>query len=787
MYLKLSGVNILLTRALLINPVSNLVKASVLFCIGCCCVLFVRDLVAVEYLFIALFLLLCISYWYPLFRVLVLILLGFIWITLTANQALNKQLPTEFEKKQVHLTVDIVDFPKGNTSYITFTAKIVQAKHGNQLILQPNALIRLSCYRCDEVFLLGERVVIEAVLRRPRGSQSWGSFDFERHALHQGISATGYIKKVNNKIDRADSPIFLMKVRERIRNHLQESSQGETSLAILSALSIGDRSAFTTDIWRVLRVTGLTHIVAISGLHIGFIFFALRCLIRKVLNLLYPIYLTVPAVYLESFFALLGAAAYAALAGFTVPTQRALIMLMIYFITLFSPRKFGLIPVLCITIGIIMLIDPLAILATSFWLSVSAVLLIGLAQLTRKRSIVYFQCFLSLAMAPIVIGFFSEVSLISPVLNLIVVPLISLVVLPSLLLSFMMLELFPRLGHWLLSQLSQAIEFVWGLLLWLENTMPLLSINLVMNSRAYIISLLIVLTLIFWSILPNKRFVVLILILVILVKPANSALNHGEFIVTVLDVGQGLAVVIETPKGVSIFDTGSGYAQSDSAQKTIIPYLRSLNDKRLQSLIISHFDSDHAGGMNTLIQHYSFERFMAPEKAGNGFFITIPSEKCHQGIVWQESGVSFKILAPSLDFKVKRFSRNNRSCVLLIQSAWGSVLLPGDIEREMEHQLIERFDEQLDVDVLVLAHHGSITSSSPAFLQRVKPSIAISSSAYLSRHGHPHEKVVSRVKKMQAKLFNTATSGSVKIRFLESGLQATEYRAKQRRFWYASD
>ena len=282
-------------------------------------------------------------------------------------------------------------------------------------------------------------------------------------------------------------------------------------------------------------------------------------------------------------------------------------------------------------------------------------------------------------------------------------------------------------------------------------------------------------------------FVLLLMFLAIFLKPDKKTLIHGEFVLTVLDVGQGLAVTIETPNGMSVFDTGNRYGDTDSAQRVIIPYLQHQGVKHLNSVVVSHLDSDHVGGLNTLLQKYSYDQLMIAEKIDFNLGKTIHQKKCQRGTVWYESGVKFEMLAQEIGVNEKQLSRNNRSCVLLIKSPWGSVLLPGDIEREVEHQLVGRFGRHLNVDVLVLPHHGSLTSSSPMFLHMVKPNLAIASSGYLSRHGHPHSKVVFRVKKMQAKLLNTATSGSIEIRFSKTGLQTTEFRAKRRRFWYAND
>jgi len=356
------------------------------------------------------------------------------------------------------------------------------------------------------------------------------------------------------------------------------------------------------------------------------------------------------------------------------------------------------------------------------------------------------------------------------------IPVVGFIVVPSL----FVLLIFDRFGlnmssSWsALDELLQWIyAFVTKLTVW-QNSLSL-DVLRIDHWHVFLVSLLFSFLILSWALLPMKRLIVLLPTLLILAMPKINQLEQGEFLLTTLDVGQGLAVIIETASSVSIFDTGIGFSQSDSAEQVVIPYLRSRGIKQIDQIIVSHGDNDHIGGLNTLLNEFSKVKVLTTSQ------LSLKSRSfnaCYDKKIVQDN-VSFTF-SPEVS-KVG----NNSSCVVHISSQFGSALLPGDIERKSEHRLLINFHEYLSSDVLVLPHHGSKTSSTPAFIHQVRPAIGIVSASYFSPHNHPHKSVVRRMRKYDVKLFSTATSGSIQVTFKKGGIHTREYRANNPRFWYS--
>ena len=875
---RLTSLNWFLSR----NSLPNAATASIYFCLGCC---LGSQSAVVSQTLVFLALLFCLalavlSRYFSLLLAPLVVTLGYAWFSAVALSVLQAQLPLVYEKNNFQLVVKVADFPRENTQRSTFLAEVVSVENLSQPQAEPwgavGRIIRLNCYHCEQSFNLGEYWQLHASLRSMRSLQSWHAVDFERHALLSRVVARGTITESSLKRRQVDDVIspslnfiasnWLEQSRIQFRQRIISAVSSETAQALMLALAIGDRSQFDHALWQVLTITGLSHLVAISGLHIGLVFFFSRFVIRRLTNVFHPIYLWVPAIYLELVLSLSLATLYAALAGFALSTQRALFMLVIYCCLQCSLKTSSLWSALLLALGGLLLLDPLSVLAGSFWLSVGAVAIIAIGLRLHDLSLSRLQLYLSLGMMPCVLYWIGHVSLLSPFVNLVAVPFVAWFILPCLLL-LMLLVVFSVLLSTLLSPLSShsfsitlvmddfvalglvylghLIDASWQFLLqvvgWSQGVM-------VMNVSAASLTwlqqtslILLVAYVICWRIIPNQRLCGIALCLMAWASWSQCAnqtschakinLAQGEFNVVVFDVGQGLAIAIETPIGVTIYDTGNRYlgaessAIRDSVQQVVLPYLQHRGVDTLERVIISHHDQDHIGGWPSLSASMNVKQLLSsdwiddvdpvvkpvgspaglPIEQAQSLFVKPAQTLCQRGLVWHEQGVSFKLLSPTLSpaigqheapqtskpFKQRNsLSSNNRSCVLHVSSHWGSVLIPGDIERVAEHALLmqaiqENNQAELAADVLILPHHGSQTSTSPVFLQAVKPSIAIASAGYLSRHGHPHRQVLSRLRRQGVKIFNTAYSGSLKMRFSKQGLETIEYRAKHRRFWYA--
>ncbi|MCW8827380.1 MAG: DNA internalization-related competence protein ComEC/Rec2, partial [Gammaproteobacteria bacterium] len=479
--------------------------------------------------------------------------------------------------------------------------------------------------------------------------------------------------------------------------------------------------------------------------------------------------------------AILAAFAYAALAGFSIPTQRALLMLMIAFGAIVLQRPVRPLQLLSFALLMVLLLDPFASLSVGFWLSFAAVALIFAElnggegnRLTRYGKL---QWLLFLGLAPLLILFFGRVSLIAPVANLVAVPWVSLWVVPLTLLGVVALPISQALAGMLLTLASYGMSGLTELLSWLDSLVA--PLNLIPASDWLLVPAAIGLAITLFYRHRLRGVGLLGLLPLLLISP--PALKEGEARLTLLDVGQGLSVVVETRDHTLLFDTGASYLSGfNFGEAVVAPYLRHRGIERVDSLIISHGDNDHIGGARSL-----------REKIDIGRIITsVPTmvhwadpEICSAGDSWHWNGVNFEMLHPqSLALP---FSENDLSCVLKISSHDQSVLLTGDIEAVAERLLIEQYGERLSATILIAPHHGSKTSSTQPFIDMVSPEWVLFPVGYRNRYHFPHPSVVERYRKSGANLLNSFSEGAISFKLCEKcPLKPQRYRQQERRYWH---
>ncbi len=782
------------------NTVPNAAVAGSGLLLGCTMPVFFQSLLPVPYIVMMLLLIVLLAIRYRVLAYVFVVVLGCAWFTLIAQSAMRERLPASMQKQKVSLQVEVSDFAKYSARKTVFAATVVKVNQ-DSLLSEPQwkrlqgQKLRLNCFYCQQTFLLGEVWEFTVTLKRPHGSASWGAFDYEKYALAERIVATGSIKTSETIHRVSPARKRLARYRQNLQTMLldmlsednirsEPENVATQSRAMLLALAIGDRSLFNAETWHLLRATGLSHLVAISGLHIGLVFLLLRWFVRRLCNVISPVYCLFPALYLEVSLGFAGACCYAALAGFSLTTQRALLMLFVYCVLQFTARTTNLLSMLLLAVAALLLWDPLSTLSVSFWLSVIAVTIIAIISAGKTQQSAWkMQFFLCLAMMPFVVLLMQEVSFVAPLANFIAVPIIAFIVLPGLFMVFALLGLGQStLADWLLNVMAEVLQHCWDFLEWLESVVPLSTSYAVVGLASVLCLFGILCIVMVRNALPAKAITVFVLLVLLLFDEREDFSQH-EFMVTVLDVGQALAIAIETSQGVTVFDTGQAFNDGDSASSVIEPYLRSRGVQNLNRVIVSHHDQDHIGGLKSLLRSKPVDVLMS-SRVDNIKFSGV-KKPCRAGQRWKEAGVDFLMLGPEKSGFFSKLPLNNDSCVLRVSSQWGSVLLTGDIERSAEHKLVKKHSKELSVNVLIAGHHGSKTSSTPMFLAAVKPEVAVISAAYLSRHGHPHPEVVNRLTRTSQKVLNTATSGSVQIRFQQSGLQTLEFRAKHRRFWYA--
>jgi competence protein ComEC len=520
---------------------------------------------------------------------------------------------------------------------------------------------------------------------------------------------------------------------------------------------------------------------------------------------------------------------YALIAGLSVSTQRAIIMLFVLSIMMLIRRNHRPVDALGFALLLVLLIDPLAVLSVGFWFSFSAVAVIFISldssdmdssnratvqqQKLLKASVwtkvistlkqwIRLQLIISLFLLPLSLFMFQQVSLISPVANFLLIPYVSFLVVPVVLLALVCNLLFPAIAELLFLLSAALLDFIWPVLFYLSALPNALLIQgdvgvfkLLMATGAMLLVFFakkiasLMAERIFNKQCFNWVYGSLLLTAVLMFMPVfiitRSPLKTGEYQLTVLDVGQGSAAVLQTQNRVLVFDAGAKFSDSfDAGSSVVIPYLRSLGIRSLDHLIISHGDTDHIGGAQAILDEYpatdvigqDIENLRAKNKYG-----------CFEGFKWQWDGVEFEFLSPAMG-DISSFSggkRNNHSCVLHVASKSGAVLFTGDIEKRVERQLLNKYGKQLAADILIVPHHGSKTSSSSAFINTIDPKISLFSLGYKNRYKFPNNEVIKRYELLSSDLIQTDKNGAITIKLTEKdGIVVTKYREKAGKYWH---
>jgi competence protein ComEC len=717
------------------------------------------------------------------FRLVLLFLIGFCWALFRAGLELEHSLDLNIENNDVIIRGVISSVPEIYDDHIRFLIDTKEITSLKGKSFHSPGIIRLSWYRNKNTIEPGEIWQLRVKLKRPYGFMNPGGFDYEAWMFRQGIKATGYVKfdTHNQKTDMTHA-YFIQKLRYKLAHQLKQSMD-KPLLGLVLALSLGDRNQLEAEQWKVFTKTGTNHLIAISGLHLGLIAGFIYFLASFIWSQFYFLTQRIPAPLFASLMAFAGAFLYALLSGFALPAQRALIMIAVFLMALFSARQILIIYVICIAVILVLVWDPFAIIAADFYLSFMAVIFI--LYISRFRINKYhnltrwirLQCLLNIALCPILIFWFKQVPLYSVLANVIAIPVIGFLVVPLTLIALILLFPLPEIAQFLYRLIDKINEQHWAYLEFLSQqnnaVVPVAAANLF----SLILAIVGVSILLMPKGLPVRWLG--ILYIMPLLFPLNQKLKQDEFDFVLLDAGQGLATVIQTREHTLIYDTGARFSERFNIGDAVLkPYLRYRGNKQISILLISHGDNDHTGGAATIIENFKTSKILSsvPEK-----FIGQKTESCHMSLKWNWDGVDFEILHPQ---KETLFTGNNASCVLKVSSKLGSVLLTGDIEKKAEKSLIERYSNKLDVDILLVPHHGSRTSSTKEFISAVSPEYAFISAGYRNRFGLPKQDIITRYEVLGVKTFVSYKTGALSAKFRDNGLQIDEFRTKNRRFWH---
>jgi competence protein ComEC len=619
-------------------------------------------------------------------------------------------------------------------------------------------------------------------LKAARGYASPGAWDYERWLYEQGIRYTGYVIDDEPASRVASARCCVIdRWRQAISLEIDRLDLSDFSRGVLRALVVADRSGLDARANALFQATGTSHLMAVSGLHIGLVSGGVMLMFGWIWRRLPTLCSRVPARIAAASAGVVAAAGYAALAGLGLPTQRALVMLVVFAGAVVFRRQSAAAHALALAAVAVLFWHPPSILDAGFWLSFGAVAtILATLQWTVRRppwfAAILVQLALTLALWPVLLGSGLPASAISPLVNLLVVPLFGILIVPWSLIGSLIAMLLPVLAAPLLWPLGQLLDWV--------------SMGLALGER--------------WAVFlpglhPGALWLLVAAVCLILAPPGfplrwagvpllalpwmprPPVVAPGEFQLHLLDVGQGLSAVVETHRHVLVYDTGPVFSGGFStADAVVLPFLAQRGHRHVDHLMISHGDNDHGGGLGVMRKRIPIVRVSSGEPERTG----LADRPCAVGQHWRWDGVDFSVLNPDPAAPAKG---NNASCVLRVENKAGVLLLTGDIEAAVERRLVSSSAALLDAAVVVAPHHGSRSSSTAEFIDAVSAEHVLFAAGWANRYGFPAPEVVARWTEDGASTHETTGAGTLRFRFSGDGeVRGPDgYRIRAQRFWSA--
>ncbi len=699
---------------------------------------------------------------------LVTLALGFSWANWHAHLRMADRLDPALEQQAIEINGLITDLPQ-------------TTRFGTRFLFIPDPApqqrlpgkIQLQWYGLPDRVKAGERWHFLVKLKQVHGQSNPGSFDLESWFLQQGIGATGTVKSGERLTGQG---AWLHQIRARLRTHILQALPDAPYRGVMIALTVGDQGSIPQEQWQRFAATGITHLISISGLHITLLA-AIAAAISS------WIWRRIP--YLAARFAAQRAAliagvitafGYCLLAGMAVPTQRTLFMLTIAAACLWRAQPSANSAIWATALFVTVMIDPFAVLSIGFWLSyltVGALLWAGSNQLGEGKKWqmwISTQAAATLASAPILLVVFGQLPLVSPLANAFAIPIVSIFITPLALAGLLDPSGYLLYGA---ERLFAATDY---LLQWC-STLPTIAFNMP-SSLTLLPAAFGVLLLLLPRGMP-ARHLGLICCLPLFI-PHAPPIQQGQYRATVLDVGQGLAVLVQTAQHQLLFDTG----QLPNGDRVLLPALRSMQIRQLDTLILSHNDQDHIGAAAPLLSKIPTKMIWHSLPDHHPLWAEYskqPKQPCQAGKTWLWDKVRFTFIWPDPQFLPS--TDNARGCVLLVDNGQHKLLIPADIGIHEEAHLIEQGLGK--IDILLVPHHGSKSSSSLPFVEQSAPQYAIFSVGYLNHFGHPKPEIVARYSAIQAQNLRTDQTGAL-IFDVGQEIKLTRWRQAHPHYWSAS-
>jgi competence protein ComEC len=718
--------------------------------------------------------------------------IGWFHAELRAGQRLQEALAPALEGRDLVLTGTVAELPRVSALGVRFvleveSAQLVDKRQGAAPAERPVDVpqrVSLAWFQGWDVdtalsrpalpLVAGDRWRLPVRLKRPHGAVNPHGFDLERWLFEQDLRATGHVRPGAQRLEAAAAHPL-----ERLRQHWRDAIllrvADPAAAGVLAALAVGDQAAIDSEGWELFRITGVAHLMSISGLHItmwawlaaGVVGWAWRRSPRLMLRL--------PAQTAGLIGGLVLAALYAGVAGWGVPAQRTVLMLAVVVALRLAGRQWPGLLVLLASAVAVTLFDPWAVGQAGFWLSFFAVGLLMVsepvsrpaapalqslsAQVWRDhlQALLRTQATATVGLAPLAMVFFQQVSVVGFAANLVAIPLVTLLVTPLALIGLLLPPAWT-LAAGAVQGLTAFLELLagWPLAVWSAAAAPPWAVASGLLGGALLVMPL-----------PWRLRGLGLPLMLPLLAPHMDRPPEGRFETVVVDVGQGTAVLVRTAQHLLVYDAGPQYTpEADAGQRVLLPLLRARGEQAVDHLVLSHRDLDHVGGAASLIKALPVRQLSSSLEAFHPLRAMLPThQRCDAGQRWRWDGVDFEMLHPAAAEHPPTGTLparpNALSCVLRVSDASGRrLLLTGDIEAAQETALLAREGPNLKSDALLVPHHGSRTSSTEAFIQAVAPRWALAQAAYRSRFGHPAPDVVARYEARSIPVLRTDRCGA---------------------------
>lgn len=709
-------------------------------------------------------------------------LLASFWMLFHVGLHRDHRLPDALEGQTISVEGYISSLPEYHTHAVNFLFKAHRVAG-----VKRNLRIRLSWYgQYPKELRVGDKWELIVRLKKPHSYHNPGSFDQEAWLFLRDIGATGYVyPSLHHRLIESKQYVYtIQRLRQALRDRVYQWFPHQAQTGFLTALLVGSREQFTEDQWQILRQTGTNHLMAIAGLHIGLLAGLFFWISQKIVSRMPRVCLRWPAPTVAAGVSFIAAFWYGLLAGFPLQTQRAMIMLGIVLGSILCRKRVFSWNNLSCALLIILILNPLEVLDESFWMSFWTVFVIILSsQGVRGASRVFnhyvrIQWVIMVGIFPLMLLFYHDISGVSFVANSLAIPWFAFIIIPGCFLGGMILPLFPSLAHFILWLILANLKLFWVVLTFLaqwpfsHGHFPFPSISVFIFVLAGVFIMLLPRG------FPGRYLACFCFLPLITLKPNVPA--SGEIWFDVLDVGQGLSCVVQTKNHLLVYDTGPRYGLDwDAAKHVIVPFLERKNLKFIDRVVVSHGDSDHIGGLSTLLKSIPVQQVLTsvPQQVDSGFHAVT---SCFRGQHWQWDQVDFQLLSPK---KNTAYEGNDSSCVLKITTGTQGILLTGDIESAREQILVQDERKDLPSTLLVAPHHGSRTSSTQAFIEAVHPRYVAYATGYRNRFHFPSVSVEKRYAENQVKGLNTAQVGDISVDMMPNDLQVSTDEEKNSNLW----